>query len=67
MEGINVLNDMDGVVTAFVMLLWLIYALDLSLPDNFKYTFEFLQKVIMNVDGHQLNSKIQQLNIKLFA
>lgn len=66
-EGIEVLTDMGSVIMGFIMLFGLIYALDLSFPDNLKYTFEFFQKVIMNLDGHKLNAKIQQLKLKLFA
>ncbi|XDV39051.1 hypothetical protein PO909_008346 [Leuciscus waleckii] len=66
-EGIKVLSNLGSVIMGFVMLFGLIYALDLSFPDNLKYTFEFFQKVIMNMDGHKLNAKIQQLKIKLFA
>ncbi|KAJ7983854.1 hypothetical protein DPEC_G00370520 [Dallia pectoralis] len=38
-----------------------------SFPDNLKYSFEFFQKVVINLDGHKLNAKIQQMKIKLFA
>ncbi len=51
---------------ASILLFGLIYAMDLSFPDNLKYTFEFVQKILMNLDGHRLNTKIQQLKIKLF-
>uniref|UniRef100_A0A8D0AWM8 Uncharacterized protein n=1 Tax=Sander lucioperca TaxID=283035 RepID=A0A8D0AWM8_SANLU len=63
-EGIKVLSNLGSVTMGFVF--GLIYALDLSFPDNLKYTFEFFQKIIMNLDGHKLNAKIQQLKIKLF-
>ena len=66
-EGIKVLNNLGSVTTGFIMLFGLIYALDLAFPENLKYTFEFFQKIIMNLDGHKLNSKIQQLKIKLFS
>ncbi|CAM4578920.1 unnamed protein product [Leuciscus chuanchicus] len=66
-EGIKVLSNLACVILAFIMLFGLIYALDLSFPDNLKYTFEFIQKIIMNLDGHRLIAKIQQLKIKLFA
>ena len=66
-EGVKVLNQVGSVIMAFIMLFGLIYALDLSFPGNLKYSFEFLQKIIMNLDGHKLNTKIQQLKIKLFA
>jgi len=38
MEGIKVLNGVEGVIMAFNMLFELIYALDLTILDNFKYT-----------------------------
>lgn len=66
-EGMKVLSNLGSVIMGFVMFFGLIYALDLSFPDNLKYTFVFFQKVIMNLDGHKLNAKIQQLKIKLFA
>ena len=58
-EGITVLRDLDCVILAFIMLFGLIYALDLNFPDNLKYTFKFIQKILMNLDGHRLNAKIQ--------
>lgn len=64
-EGVKVLS-VDSVILAFILLFWLIYALDLSYPDNLKYTFEFVQKILMSLDGHKVNTKIQQLKIKLF-
>lgn len=66
-DGIKVLNNMGSLIMGFIMLFGFIYALDLSFPDNMKYTFEFCQKIIMNLDGHKLNAKIQQLKIKLFT
>ncbi|KAJ4935829.1 hypothetical protein JOQ06_017356 [Pogonophryne albipinna] len=64
-EGNIVMDNLGSVIVGFVMLLGLIYALDLSFPDNFKHTFEFMQKVVMNLDGHKLNGKIESLKIKL--
>ncbi|CAM4513279.1 unnamed protein product [Leuciscus chuanchicus] len=66
-EGIKVLSNLACVILAFIMLFGIIYSHDLSFPDNLKYTFEFIQKIIMNLDGHRLIAKIQQLKIKLFA
>ncbi|NP_001104557.1 uncharacterized protein LOC100126807 [Danio rerio] len=62
-EGIKVLTNVGSVIMGFVVLFGLIYALDLRFPENLKYTFEFIQKIIMNLDGHKLNPKIQQLKI----
>lgn len=66
-EGIKVLNNLGGVIMGFIMLFGLVYALDLAFPENLKYSFEFFQKIIMNLDGHKLNAKIQQPKIKLFS
>lgn len=66
-EGTKVLSQVGSVIMGFILMFGLVYALDLSFPENLKYTFEFCQKIIMNLDGHKLNTKIQQLKIKLFA
>ncbi|XP_063040866.1 uncharacterized protein LOC134435756 [Engraulis encrasicolus] len=66
-EGVMVMHNISTVINAFIVLFGLIYALDLAYPDSMKYTFEFVQKILMNLDGHKLNVKIQQLKIKLFA
>lgn len=66
-EGIKVLSNVGSVIMGFVILFGLIYALDLAFPENLKYTFEFFQKIIMNLDGHKLSAKIQQLKIQLFS
>ncbi len=65
-EGVKVLSNMESVILAFILLFGLIYALGLSYSDNLKYTSEFVQKILMNLDGHKVNTKIQQLKIKLF-
>lgn len=55
------MSNLDCIILAFIMPFGFIYALELSFPDNLKYTFEFIQMIIMNVDGHKLNTNIQQL------
>ncbi|XP_059202814.1 uncharacterized protein LOC131982234 [Centropristis striata] len=65
-EGVKVFTNVGSAIRAFISLFGLIYALDLSFPENLKYTFEFVQKILMNLDAHRLNTKIQQLKIKLF-
>uniref|UniRef100_A0A3B5R2X8 Uncharacterized protein n=1 Tax=Xiphophorus maculatus TaxID=8083 RepID=A0A3B5R2X8_XIPMA len=65
LEGVEVMNSLGSVLFAIVMLLGLIYALNLSYPQELKHTFEVLQKIIMKVDGKNLSKKAQVLNIKL--
>uniref|UniRef100_A0AAZ1WWD1 Uncharacterized protein n=1 Tax=Oreochromis aureus TaxID=47969 RepID=A0AAZ1WWD1_OREAU len=66
-EGTTVMNNLGSVIMAFIVLFGLIYALDLSYPNDLKYTFEFCQKILMNLDGQRLSTKMQQMKLKMFA
>uniref|UniRef100_A0AAX7SNG5 Uncharacterized protein n=1 Tax=Astatotilapia calliptera TaxID=8154 RepID=A0AAX7SNG5_ASTCA len=55
-EGTTVMNNLGSVIMAFIVLFGLIYALDLSYPNDLKYTFEFCQKILMNLDGQRLST-----------
>lgn len=61
------MNNLGSVIMAFIVLFGLIYALDLSYPNDHKYTFEFCQKILMNLDGQRLSTKMQQMKMKMFA
>ena len=65
LEGVEVLDELGNVPFAVVMLLGLVYALNLSYPPELKYTFEALQKIIMELDGHRLSRKVQVLKTLL--
>uniref|UniRef100_A0A1A8NYI1 Si:ch211-193k19.2 n=1 Tax=Nothobranchius rachovii TaxID=451742 RepID=A0A1A8NYI1_9TELE len=65
-EG-TVMNNLGSVIMAFIVLFGLIYALDLSYPNDLKYTFEFCQKILMNLDGLRLSTKMQQMKLKMLA
>lgn len=64
-EGIAVLQDLQQVSTGCALLFGLIYCLDLNYPKQLRYTFEFIQKVIMELDGSKLSNKVQILKNKL--
>ncbi|CAI5657231.1 unnamed protein product [Oreochromis niloticus] len=66
-EGTTVMNNLGSVIMAFIVLFGLIYALDLSYPNDLKYTFKFCQKILMNLDGQRLSTKMQQMKLKMFA
>lgn len=65
-EGVEVLHDLDNIANAVAILFGLMYSLDLSYPTNLKYTFEVLQKLVMELDGNKLSTKAQVLKNKLF-
>ena len=64
-EGCTVLQDLGDVASGCAVLLGLIYSLNLSYPKDLRYTFEFLQKVLMELDGNKLSNKVQVLKNKL--
>lgn len=65
-EGVEVLQGMKDAAHGCALLLGLIYCLNLEYPSNLKYTFEFIQKVLMDMDGQKLSRKVQVLKGKLF-
>ena len=60
-----ILHDIGDVPTAFAMLLGAIYCLNLEYPRNMRYTFEFLQKVIMSIKPDQCSARVHGLRNKL--
>lgn len=66
LEGQIVLQELDNVALAAAMLLGLMYAMELSYPAEVKYTFEVLQKVVMELSGPTISKKAQALKNRLF-
>ncbi|XP_053269045.1 homeodomain-interacting protein kinase 2-like [Pleuronectes platessa] len=64
-EGVEVLSGLGNIAIACDLLFGLIYCLKLSYPPELKYTFEVLQKILLNLDGQRLSSKAQFLKNKL--
>ncbi|XP_035256789.1 uncharacterized protein LOC118218310 isoform X3 [Anguilla anguilla] len=65
MEGVEVLSELSSLPLAVAMLLGLTYTLNLSYPSEHRYTFEALQKVVMQTDDKKLSTKVQTLKNKL--
>uniref|UniRef100_A0AAQ4R6N4 Uncharacterized protein n=1 Tax=Gasterosteus aculeatus aculeatus TaxID=481459 RepID=A0AAQ4R6N4_GASAC len=65
LEGQVVLHGLDNVALAAAMLFGLMYALNLNYPPELKYSFEVLQKVVMELDGNTLSKKAQALKNRL--
>ena len=67
LEGQKVLQGLTSVSYAATMLLGLIYGLNLSYPPELRYTFEVLQKIILELYGNKLSNKVKTLKTKLFS
>lgn len=66
LEGQVVLQDLDNVALAAAMLFGLMYALNLDYPPELRYTFEVLQKIVMELQGSTLSKKAQVLRNRLY-
>ncbi|CAB1455963.1 unnamed protein product [Pleuronectes platessa] len=56
-EGVEVLSGLNSVASACALLLGYIYAINLAYPKQLHYTFEALQKIIMQLDHHKMSQK----------
>uniref|UniRef100_A0A3P8T9D8 Uncharacterized protein n=1 Tax=Amphiprion percula TaxID=161767 RepID=A0A3P8T9D8_AMPPE len=65
LEGVTVLSELRNVPFALSILLAFVYNLNLSYPPDLKYTFEALQKIILELDGNRLSAKVQALKTVL--
>lgn len=66
-EGVEVLPGLKDVATACALLFGIIYDLNLSYPTELRYTYEFIQKILIELDTYRLSTKIQVLKNKLLA
>ncbi|CAL8406508.1 unnamed protein product [Arctogadus glacialis] len=65
LEGIRVLRDLDNIALAVAMLFGLMYALNISYPADLQYTFEVVQKILMDMDVGKLSNKVLTLKNRL--
>lgn len=65
LEGVKVLQNLQSVTHACVMLLGFIYAPNLNYPKDHKCTFKTFQNILMELDTTKLSPKLQVLKIKM--
>ncbi|KAK0150376.1 hypothetical protein N1851_008533 [Merluccius polli] len=65
LEGEIVLDDLSSYAEAFCLLVGLIYALHIDYPKSMRYSFEFIQKVLLDIGQTKLSPKMQTLKNSL--
>ncbi|KAM8728455.1 uncharacterized protein AB9X84_001741 [Acanthopagrus schlegelii] len=64
-NGVEVQNVLPSVAAGVVMLFGLCYALNMEYPQGFRFTFQALQKILMELGSNKMSSKIRKLNGEL--
>ncbi|XP_063044938.1 uncharacterized protein LOC134439052 [Engraulis encrasicolus] len=64
-DGVEVLNELPSVAAGVIMLFGLCYALNMEYPQGFRFTFEALQKILMELGSNKMTSKIRKLSGEL--
>ncbi|XP_039528737.1 uncharacterized protein LOC120479933 isoform X1 [Pimephales promelas] len=64
-EETVVLHNFKDVPSSFAMLLGIIYCVNLEYPQAMKYSFEFLQRVVMKIKPDQASARVHGIRNKL--
>lgn len=67
LEGTTVMDEISPTSQALCLLFVLIYALHLDYPKVIKNTFEFIQKILLNLGKQKLSPKLQTLKNALLG
>ena len=57
-EGVIILDNIGSAAQACVVTLGAIYALNLAYPKELRHYYEFIQKVLMQMDGEKLPPEV---------
>ena len=60
-----ILRELRDVPNGFAVLMGLLYCLNIDYPNELKYTFEVIQKVIMDIGGSTCSARVHGLRNKL--
>ncbi|XP_049427802.1 uncharacterized protein LOC125885966 [Epinephelus fuscoguttatus] len=67
LEGNNIMDEIPTHAQALFLLFGLIYALHLDYPKGMKNTFDFMQKILLNLGQQKLSPKRQKLKNVLLS
>ncbi|KAE8288311.1 hypothetical protein D5F01_LYC12176 [Larimichthys crocea] len=61
LEEAVIMNNQHDLPRAIALLMGLLFSLNIDYPNKLKYTFEMIQKVLMNIGGGQCSSLVHGL------
>ncbi|XP_070847350.1 uncharacterized protein [Chaetodon trifascialis] len=64
-DGAIILDNIGSAGQACTVMLGVIYALNLAYPNELRHYYEFIQKVLMGMDGEKLSPKVLGLKNKI--
>lgn len=64
-DGAIILDNIVSAAQACAMMLGVIYALNLAYPKELRHYYEFIQKVLMEMDGEKLSPKVLGIKNKI--
>ncbi|XP_035992926.1 uncharacterized protein LOC118563151 [Fundulus heteroclitus] len=64
-EETIVLHNVKDVAQSFAMLMGVIYCVNLKYPDAMKYSFEFIQRVVMKIKPDQASARVHGLRNRI--
>ncbi|XP_051799556.1 uncharacterized protein LOC127532274 [Acanthochromis polyacanthus] len=64
-DGVIILDNIGSAAQACAVMLGVIYALNLAYPKELRRYYEFIQKVLMGLDGDKLSPKVHGLQNKI--
>ena len=64
-DGVEVINELPSVASGVVILFGLCYALNMEYPEGFRFTFEAIQKILMELGSNKMTPKMRKLNGEL--
>ena len=60
-----VLHNIKDVAWSYAMLMGVIYCVNLEYPEAMKYSFEFLQRVVMKIKPDQASARVHGLRNRI--